>query len=302
MPPRTLQPGPGSGIAPADMSATLDPRDRAELALHSDPSPGARQRMAARDVREGFLLWRLFVTLGWLDIRQRYRGSLLGPFWLTLSTGVMVASLGVLYSALFKLEPREYIPFLALSMVLWGYVSAVVGDACHCFTQAEGMIRSIRMPYTLHAARTVVRNLLVLAHNVLVIVAVYAAFDVWPGWRALWAMPGLALWVVDGLAACMLLGALCARFRDISPIVGSLMQIAFFITPVIWKPELLQDGQGGWLPFNPFYSVLEVVRAPLLGGVAGVDIWMSALVYSALLLLAAWLVFSRVRARLAFWV
>lgn len=302
MPPRTLQPGAGSGIAPAHMSATLNPRDRAELALHSDLSPGARQRLAALDVREGFRLWRLFARLGWLDIRLRYRGSLLGPFWLTLSTGVMVAALGVLYSALFKMDLREYIPFLALSMVLWGYLSAVVGDACYCFTHAEGMIRSIRMPYTLYAARTVVRNLLVLAHNVVVIVAVYVVFEVWPGWQALWALPGLAVWVVDGLAACMLLGSLCARFRDIPPIVGSLMQIAFFITPVIWKPELLQGDQAGWLPYNPFYTVLEIVRGPLLGQAAGVGIWTSALVYSALLLVVAWLVFSRVRARLAFWV
>lgn len=284
------------------MSVTLDPRDRAEVVQSSDPSPGARRRLATMDVRESFGLWRLFVALGWLDIRLRYRGSLLGPFWLTLSTAVMVASLGVLYSALFKMELREYIPFLALSMVLWGYVSAVVGDACHCFTQAEGVIRSIRMPYTLHAARTVVRNLLVLAHNVAVIVAVYAVFDVWPGWAALWALPGLALWVVDGLAACLLLGSLCARFRDIPPIVGSVMQIAFFITPVIWKPELLQGSRAEWLVFNPFYTVLEVVRGPLLGAPASEAVWASALGYSALLLVAAWAVFCRVRARLAFWV
>ena len=284
------------------MSVTLDPRDRAEVVQSSDPSPGARRRLAALDVREGFGLWRLFMALGWLDIRLRYRGSLLGPFWLTLSTAVMVASLGVLYSALFKMDLREYIPFLALSMVLWGYVSTVVGEACFCFTQAEGAIRSIRMPYTLHAARTVVRNLLVLAHNVAVILVVYAAFDVWPGWAALWAVPGLALWVVDGLAACLLLGALCARFRDIPPIVGSVMQIAFFITPVIWKPELLQGGQADWLVFNPFYTVLEVVRGPLLGAPASEGVWASALGYSVLLLLAAWTLFCRVRARLAFWV
>ena len=284
------------------MSVTLDPRDRAEVVQSSDPSPGARRCLAALDVREGFGLWRLFMALGWLDIRLRYRGSLLGPFWLTLSTAVMVASLGVLYSALFKMDLREYIPFLALSMVLWGYVSTVVGEACFCFTQAEGAIRSIRMPYTLHAARTVVRNLLVLAHNVAVILVVYAAFDVWPGWAALWAVPGLALWVVDGLAACLLLGALCARFRDIPPIVGSIMQIAFFITPVIWKPELLQGGQADWLVFNPFYTVLEVVRGPLLGAPASEGVWASALGYSALLLLAAWTLFCRVRARLAFWV
>ena len=54
---------------------------------------------------------------------------------------------------------------------------------------------------------------------------------------ALLALPGLVLWLLDSLAVCLLLGALCARFRDIPPIVGSVMQMAFFISAVIWKPE-----------------------------------------------------------------
>ena len=66
---------------------------------------------------------RLAWTLGWLDIKLRYRGSMLGPFWLTLSTGIMVGSLGVLYSTLFHMNMHEYLPFLSLSLVLWGFLS-----------------------------------------------------------------------------------------------------------------------------------------------------------------------------------
>ncbi len=284
------------------MSAATQPGTQANLVLTASRSSGARQRLAVRDVQEGFGLWRLFVKLGWLDIRLRYRGSVLGPFWLTLSTGVMVAALGVLYSALFKMDLHEYLPFLALSLVLWGFLSAIVGEGCLCFTQAEGMIRSVRMPFTVYAARVVVRNLLVLAHNVAVIVLVYAVFDAWPGAAALLALPGLALWVVDAMAVCLLLGAVCARFRDIAPIVGSVMQIAFFVSPVIWKPELLVGDQAYWLPFNPFFSLLEIVRAPMLGQVPDGHIWVSALAYSALLCAVTWVGFSRVRSRLAFWV
>lgn len=286
----------------APVSAALEPRSTADLMLLSDPSAGARQRLAVQDVRDGFALWRLGLTLGWFDIRLRYRGSVLGPFWLTLSTGVMVGALGVLYSQLFKMELHDYLPFLALSLVLWGFLASLVTDACACFQQAEGMIRSQRMPFTLYAIRVIVRNVLVLAHNVAVILVVYTAFDVWPGWAALAAVPGLALWVVDGLATCLLLGAVCARFRDIPPIVGSVMQIAFFISPVIWKPELLQGAQAAWLPFNPFYAMLEIVRAPLLGQIAGWHLWASALGYSVLLCGGAWMLFARVRGRLAFWV
>lgn len=284
------------------MSAALEPNSRAELVLLSDPSQGARQRLAWLDFQGGLSLWRLAVVLGWLDIRLRYRGSVLGPFWLTLSTGVMVGALGVLYSTLFKMELHDYLPYLALSLVLWGFLSGLITDACACFQASEGLIRSVRLPFTLYALRVIVRNVLVLAHNVLVIAVVYAWFSIWPGWHALLALPGLLVWVVDGVACCLLLGAVCARFRDIPPIVGSVLQIAFFISPIIWKPELLTGAGAQWLLFNPFYTLLEVVRAPLLGGVASAAVWASALGYSVLLLLAAWLLFVRVRNRLSFWV
>lgn len=286
----------------APVSATLDPRGTADLVLHSDHSAGARQRLAMRDARDGLALWRLGMTLGWFDIRLRYRGSVLGPFWLTLSTGVMIGALGVLYSQLFKMELHDYLPFLALSLVLWNVLGSVVTDACGSFQQAEGMIRSQRMPFTLYAIRVITRNLLVLAHNVPVILVVYAAFNVWPGLAAVAAVPGLLLWMVDGLAACLLLGAVCARFRDIPPIVGSVMQIAFFISPIIWKPELLKGPQAALLPLNPFYTLLEVVRAPLLGQAADAQVWLSALGYSVLLCGVSWALFARVRGRLAFWV
>ena len=283
------------------MSATASPPP-AELTLRSDLTWQARQSQAVDDILAAARLWKLAATLGWFDIRLRYRGSVLGPFWLTLSTAVMVAALGVLYSALFKMELHDYLPFLALSIVLWNFLAALVGEACTCFLGAEGMIRAMRMPFTLYASRVIVRNVLTLAHNVVVILAVYAWFDVWPGMAAFGAIPGLLIWVIDGIAACLLLGALCARFRDIPPIVASLMQIAFFISPIIWKPELLSGPKRDWLPLNPFFSLLEIVRGPLLGEAAGTIVWASALGYSLVLIVLAWVCFVRVRSRLAFWV
>jgi lipopolysaccharide transport system permease protein len=269
--------------------------------ISADVSHHARLWLAWRDIAEGAALWRLGITLGWLDIKLRYRGSLLGPLWLTLSTAVMVGSLGVLYAALFGMNLHEYLPFLALSQVLWAFISALVTEACMCFTQAEGIIRSVRMPFFLQAIRTLWRNLLVLGHNVVVIFVVFAIFDQWPGWGAFNALPGLALWGVDALAICLLLGPICARFRDIPPIVASVMQIAFFVTPIIWKGN--QVGKhAALLPLNPFYSLLEVVRRPLLSEQMGHIIWASALGYSVLLCALTWLVFMRTRSRLTFWI
>ena len=272
------------------------------LVLQSGLGHTERQRLAIADVFDACRLWRLALTLGWFDIRLRYRGSMLGPFWLTLSTAVMVAALGVLYSKLFKMELHDYLPFLAISLVLWNVLQTVIGEACTCFTSAEGTIRSMRMPFTVHPMRVVVRNLVVLAHNVVVIVAVYAWFDNWPGWRALYALPALVLWLIDGLAICFLLGPIGARFRDIPPIIASITQIAFFVSPIIWKPELLKGSALDLLWLNPFFTMLEIVRGPMLGETVSLQVWGSALGYSAVLIGLAWLLFSRTRARLAFWV
>ena len=283
------------------MPSLLLPARERGIDLLANVGAGARQRVAWQDVTDGLAAWRLTVTLGWLDIKLRYRGSVLGPFWLTLSTAIMVLAMGVLYSQLFHMEVKKYLPYLALSLVLWNTLGGLVTDACTCFTSAESSIRSLRMPFTVHATRAVVRNVFVLLHNVAVIVGVFAWFDVWPGVTAFAALPGIVLWVVDALAACLLLGAFCARFRDVAPIVGSIMQIAFFLTPVIWQPELITDN-AQYLVLNPFYPLLALVRDPLLGVVPGLGVWVAAAVWSAVLCLLAWTLFARVRGRLAFWV
>jgi lipopolysaccharide transport system permease protein len=262
---------------------------------------GARNAMAAQDIARGFGLWRLALTLSWLDIRLRYRGSVLGPLWLTLSTAVMVASLGFLYAYLFHTPIRDYLPFLALSLTLWGFLASIISDGSTAFTQAEGMIRSMRIPFSLYIGQLMARNVLILGHNVIVIVVVFLAFQVPVHWADLAAIPAFMLWLLDGAAIALVLGALCARFRDIPPIVGSVMQIAFYISGVMYKPEMLGH-RGFFLLYDPFFTVLQVLRSPLLGTIPSLHTYISALGFSVALCVFAWLVFLRVRHRIAFWV
>ena len=286
--------------ATTDADALTLIRPSAVLAFDADMSFSALSRVAIADVIDGAKLWRLAWMLGWFDIRLRYRGSMLGPFWLTLSTAVMVGALGVLYSALFNMSLRDYLPFLAISQILWAFISTTVSEGCTSFTAVDSIVRSVRMPFVLHAMRSVVRNVLVLAHNLVVVVAVYAYFSFWPGMGLLLTIPAMVIWLVNALAITLLLGAFCARFRDVSPIVASVMQIMFFISPIIWKPEQL-GAKAAYLPLNPFFSLLEIMRAPMLGESASLTIWISACIYTVLLCGGSWAFFVRARGRLAFW-
>lgn len=265
---------------------------------------GQRFALALADLGETMHLWRLVLALSFMDIKLRYRGSLLGPFWLTLSTAVMVAAIGLLYAGLFHQDVGSYLPYLSISLIFWGFLSALTGEGGTSFTVAEHMIRAQRMPLSLHAARVVMRNLFVLAHNLVVIIVVFAIFHVVPSKAALSVVPALLLWLIDGMAICLMLGVFGARFRDIPPIIASIVQIAFYVTPVIWSPTMVLHRHIGrvLVEWNPFYALLEILRGPLLGLPLEPQAWVMALGYSALLLLLSGLTFTRARARIAYWI
>ena len=75
------------------------------------PKRGLDVRSALGDVVDGLQHWELWSTHGWNDIRQRYRRSIVGPFWLTISMGVMVAGLAYLYAGLFGQSIEKYLPY-----------------------------------------------------------------------------------------------------------------------------------------------------------------------------------------------
>ena len=99
------------------------------------------------------------MALAFQDTKLRYRGSDLGPFWLTISTVVMVASMGVIYSTLFNLSASTYLPYLAIGLIIWGYISTAISEGCQTFLSAEGIIQTVPLPYSVHAYRAVFRNL-----------------------------------------------------------------------------------------------------------------------------------------------
>ncbi|MCR0983173.1 ABC transporter permease [Roseomonas populi] len=266
-----------------------------------DAASPRRAELARTDLREGLGSWRLAWALARLDLRNRYRGSVIGPFWMTLSTALMIMGLGLLYSRLLGLSLADYLPHLTVSLVVWNVIAAMVTDACIAMTHAEGVIRQLRVPFTVHALRSVLRNGLTAAHSLPLILVIFVIFGHLPGPEALLAVPGLALLLANAFFASILLGMVCARFRDVGPIVANVMQLSFFLTPILWKPELLKD-LAVWLPLNPFYAVLETIRGPLVEGGGAPLVWLAAVIYTLVLGAVSLAFFARFRGRLAFWV
>ncbi|KXX66331.1 ABC transporter permease [Marichromatium gracile] len=256
---------------------------------------------ALADVRNGWKHYELWGTLGLHDVRQRYRRSKLGPFWITISMGIMVLALGLLYGQIFGQDLHDYLPFLAAGFVIWGLISAIILDGSEAFIAAEGMIKQLNAPLSIYVYRKLWSALIAFAHNIWVFVGVALWFGVSWDWSLLWVFPALALLLLNGLWIGLFFGLLSARFRDVPLIIASMVQVLFFITPVIWKPEML-PGRALLLHLNPFYHLVEVIRAPLLGQPPALTNWLAVLLLAAVGWAVTLLFYSAYRWRIAYWV
>lgn len=244
----------------------------------------------------------LVLILGWQDIRGRYRRSVIGPFWLTISMCVMIACIGLVFGGIFNTPMDEYLPFLATGIIFWFFITGTINDGCTGFIDAEGIIKQLPIPLFVHILRVLWRNLLILAHNILILPLVLLVMGKGLSLVALWAVPGLLLVVLCLSWIALLFAMLCARYRDLPQIVASILQVAFYLTPIIWMPSLLPDRVGvAFLELNPFYHLFELIRGPLLGQGPNLTSW----IVVACIALFGWLftlfVFSRLHKRVAYW-
>lgn len=239
--------------------------------------------MALRDFRTSLEKFELAWTLAWHDIVSRYRGSILGPFWITLSMGLMVLGIGVLYAQLFKISLTEFMPFVAIGIVFFGTISGIVNEGCETFVLASGMLSQTSLPMFTFVWRTILRNLINLAHHMVIVVAVLIYYGYWKTMNLPLAAAGLVFLVLNAAWISMLAGIASARFRDIPQIVISIMQFAIFMTPVFWRPDAF-PARHSFLALNPFFHMLDVVRAPLMGLSASSDSY----VFLTVMALAGW--------------
>src|SRR5579862_3469636 len=77
----------------------------------------SQTKLAWLDIKEGLQKWPIWMMLAYQDIKLRYRRSVLGPFWLTLSMAITVYTMGYLYGHLFHIELKTYYPFLVAGML-----------------------------------------------------------------------------------------------------------------------------------------------------------------------------------------
>jgi ABC-type polysaccharide/polyol phosphate export permease len=253
-----------------------------------------------RDLLSAVRKSSLWTALGWNDIRQRYRRSVLGPFWITLSMAVFITVLGVIYSNIFKIELRTYLPYLTLGYIIWGFVSTTTSESSIAFQESERIIRQIRLPYSIFILRVVWRNFIVFLHTIVIFVPVAMFYDVRPGLVGLLALPGLALVYLNQVWITLTLAIICTRYRDVQQIVATAIQLMLFATPIMWPISAI--GNAAIIAYvNPLYHLIELVRAPMLGEIPSGLSWLVVVACAIVGWTLAILLLRRAARRLVFW-
>lgn len=263
--------------------------------------PSSERLSGLRELQAALVNPHLWALLAWYDIRQRYRRSVLGPFWVTISTGIMIGTMGILWSYLFKSEVKSYLPFFAIGNIVWTFYSAQINEACIGFTQFESTIKQIRFPMCVFLLRILVRNLIILGHNCVIIVLVIAVLGPVPTWHAWLAIPGLFLGSVAMFGISMIVSVFCTRFRDMPMIIQNAIMVLFYVTPIIWRPNALGAKHQWIAEYNPFAHLIEIVRAPIVNGYFPLQSWIWSLATTCILLVVGIALQGRFRDRIAYW-
>jgi ABC-type polysaccharide/polyol phosphate export permease len=255
---------------------------------------------AIADVGQAISHWRIWYLMGGQDIQLRYRRSGIGAFWISITLVIFILTLAYLYAEIFRQPYLEYLVFLAGGLLAWNFISTSIVEACGAVIDGESHLRNVPLSVSVLSARVVFRNAIIFAHNLLAVAFVLVIVGAPITWNLLLLPLSFAVLGAFAFALGLVLAPICARFRDIGQVIANLTQILFFLTPIMWMPELAPT-RPIFVHGNPIYNLVELIRAPVMGHAPTLNNWAVSLGVVALLLAAAVAVLGVARKRLYFW-
>ncbi len=269
-------------------------------ALPSVETAGRASR-ALEDLASGLMQWRLWIALAGRDIQRGYRGSFFGHVWIALSLGIFILIVGNIYTLVFEIDAATYVPFLCSGLIAWRFMTSLILEGGSVFLGSGGFIKGFAIPLSVFLYKSILKNVIMFGHYLVVYVIVAAILSVPVNASTLLLIPGLLIVAFNGLWMLALMGLICTRFRDVEQLVSSVMILLFFVTPVLW-PENRVEQMREIVIFNPFYHFLEILRDPLLGQTPDPLSWLVTLGIAVVGVAVTFPLFARFRTRLVFWI
>jgi ABC-type polysaccharide/polyol phosphate export permease len=203
----------------------------------------------------------------WLDIVVRYRQSRLGMFWLITPAIVYIWGVGAAFAKLMGFPLVEYATHVGLGYLVLRMISSVVIESTSAFAASSPFILDGHVRLTDFVLRVIAKALFYFVAALPVLVVALAVYPD-PQWAGLVpAGAAFLLIIVNAVWIGTVCGLIGARFPDLGQLVANIFMFTFLLTPIIWHASTMPPDslRGTLMRLNPFFHMIELVRAPLVG-------------------------------------
>jgi lipopolysaccharide transport system permease protein len=252
-------------------------------------------------------VWRcryFWLSLVRMDLRDRYRGSILGLGWSLINPLAMTAILSLVFSKLMHQDIRYYAPRLLGGLACWQFLLKGTLQGCQCFFRSQAYIRAHPMPAAIYPLRTALGETFHFLVSLAVVLGMARVLQIGPfnPLALLTLLPTLVLLFVLAWSLAVLAGFANVYFQDTQHLLEICFQLWFYATPIIYPPSvLLNNGLGWWLQVNPIVPFLDLIREPILEGrlPAPATFGLATLIVATMVTLAG-IMLSRLQRKLIF--
>ncbi|TPK35966.1 ABC transporter permease [Mesorhizobium sp. B2-5-4] len=261
-----------------------------------------RPRSGSSDILAAVAAFESWLSLGAFDIRQRYRRSAIGPFWIVISTAAVAGGIGFMMSSIQGRPITNLLAYIIVGIMIWQFLSTALAESCQALIGRAAYIKSLPQPICANILRTLWVQVLIFLHTMILYPFVVLLTGIPMSANLLMAIPGLALLILNLGWMSVILATVSARFRDIPLVVGNFLSFLMFLTPVFWEPNSSNPHYLAAIDYNPLYWLIQLVREPMLGNMPVMLQWVGSMVMAVLGWVVAGLIYNRAYKRLALWV
>jgi ABC-2 type transport system permease protein/lipopolysaccharide transport system permease protein len=268
-----------------------------------DAGLAAQFQAAYADITEGLRRWRSWSYLAVENVKNRYRRTVFGPWWLTLQMVILIVGISIVFGQLLNTDLKDFLPYVGLGFVVFSLLSGLTRAAADVFITGSSSLKSTRQPLSNLVLRDVGIEFINFGHN-LVLYLVFLAIGFVPLTpKVLIAVPIVVIIAVNGLFVGLWLGIAVARFRDLKPFIDSILGVAIFFCPVFYNLDNLSSGiRNVLLVWNPFTYLIMAFRSPLIGAPLLPSYYVGTAIVTVINVVLGLVVFTRARSRLPYWV
>ena len=253
------------------------------------------------DVNNSIHFSHIWYNFALSEIKGSYKRTKLGPIWICISTFVLLAAMGPLYSTIFNVEISKYFLYIICGFTFWEFIKVSIIEMSKIYTESDGIILAQPYPMSLYIFKCLTKNIIILLHNLVIVVIVTPFLAENVTFSTLFFFIGIIINIIILFFSGLIIGVLCTRFRDITQIINSILTVMFFLTPILWFTELVGD-RAAFIYGNIFFLMIDIIRTPLTLGIIPIKSLLLILIYLFLIIPTSLVIFGKFKGRIPFWI